>query len=223
MATMKLPAQKYSTRHSLAAMISKRWSHQRAGEVVVLDCRDSFVYNLAHRFEELGTPVVVHRSDALTLEELIAWKPAALVLSPGPGHPDQAGICVEAVRHFSPRIPILGICLGHQAIVRAFGGAVAPSGAPMHGKPSWVEHDASGLFEAVESPVQAGRYHSLVACEPLPAELRVCARADGLVMGITHREQPTFGLQFHPESLLTPSGYAMLANFLKHCGASSIA
>lgn len=191
-----------------------RWGHRRAGEVVILDCRDSFVYNLAHRFEELGTPVVVHRSDALTLEALIAWEPAALVLSPGPGHPDQAGISVEAVRYFSGRIPLLGVCLGHQAIVRAFGGAVVPSGAPVHGKPSWIEHDGSGLFEGLKGPVQAGRYHSLIAWEPLPAALRVCARADGLVMAVAHREHPTFGLQFHPESILTPEGFAMLANFL---------
>ncbi|AWV89575.1 aminodeoxychorismate/anthranilate synthase component II [Bradymonas sediminis] len=201
-------------------LTSTRWSHQREGEVVILDCRDSFVYNLAHRFEELGISVVVHRSDAVTLDELIAWKPAALVLSPGPGHPDQAGISVDAVRYFSPRIPLLGICLGHQAIVRAFGGQVVPSGAPMHGKPSAVAHDATGLFDGLESPVQAGRYHSLMASEPLPAALRVCARADGLVMAIAHREHPTFGLQFHPESILTPSGYTMLANFLKCCDIS---
>lgn len=198
------------------SMRSNRWSHRCAGEVVILDCRDSFVYNLAHRFEELGRPVVVCRSDALSIEELIAWKPAALVLSPGPGHPNEAGISVDSVRHFVAKIPILGICLGHQAIVSAFGGSVAPSGAPMHGKPSWVEHDASGLFEALENPVQAGRYHSLMACEPLPAALRVCARTDGLVMAIAHREHPIFGLQFHPESILTPAGYTMLANFLKY-------
>jgi anthranilate synthase/aminodeoxychorismate synthase-like glutamine amidotransferase len=194
--------------------ISDRWAHQREGEIVVLDCRDSFVYNLAHRFAELGTHVVVHRSDQLTLDELIAWQPAALVLSPGPGHPDDAGISVAAVKHFSPRIPILGICLGHQAIVRAFGGEVRASGAPMHGKPSWIEHDGQGLFEGLENPVEAGRYHSLVAPEPLPAELRACARADGLVMALEHRNRPTFGLQFHPESVLTPAGYTMLANFL---------
>jgi anthranilate synthase/aminodeoxychorismate synthase-like glutamine amidotransferase len=203
---------------SYVTSIDDRWKHRRTGEIVLLDNRDSFVFNLAHRFAELGTQVVVHRSDELTLDELISWQPRALVVSPGPGHPDQAGISVAAIRHFSGKMPILGICLGHQAIVTAFGGKVGPNDKPMHGKPSLIDHDQTGLFEGLESPFEAGRYHSLVAMEPVPEVLEVTARADRFVMGVTHREHATFGVQFHPESVLTPGGYEILGNFLKACG-----
>jgi anthranilate synthase/aminodeoxychorismate synthase-like glutamine amidotransferase len=200
---------------SFLSNLATRWTHSDTGEVVLLDNRDSFVFNLAHRFAELGTKVVVHRSDELTLEELIDWQPRALVVSPGPGHPEQAGISVAAIRHFSGRAPVLGICLGHQAIVTAFGGRVGPNDAPMHGKPSMIEHDGVGLFAGLDSPLEAGRYHSLVVTEPVPDELDVVARADGFVMGVQHCEHPTFGVQFHPESVLTPGGYGLLENFLR--------
>lgn len=191
-----------------------RWAHRQAGEIVLLDNRDSFVFNLAHRFAEVGADVVVQRSDEINLAELVGWRPAALVVSPGPGHPEQAGISVEAIRHFSGKMPILGICLGHQAIVCAFGGEVGPNGAPMHGKPSIVSHDGAGIFAGLDRPFEAGRYHSLVAQEPLPDELAVTARADGFVMGVAHRDHPTYGVQFHPESVLTPTGSQLLRNFL---------
>lgn len=198
--------------------LQTRWMHKTAGEIVLLDNRDSFVFNLAHRFAELGAQVVVHRSDDLTLDDLIGWRPRALVVSPGPGHPDAAGISVPAIRHFSGEIAILGICLGHQAIVTAFGGRVGPNHAPTHGKPSQVDHDGEGLFVGLNNPFEAGRYHSLVAREPMPDELEVTARADGFVMGLKHRAHATFGVQFHPESVLTPGGYDLLENFLRFTG-----
>jgi para-aminobenzoate synthetase component II len=194
--------------------LRQRWEHKANGELVVLDNRDSFTFNLAHRVAELGGEAVVTRSDAVTLDELIAWRPAALIVSPGPGHPDAAGVSVAAIEYFSGRIPILGICLGHQAIVSAFGGTVSPNGAPMHGKPSPIAHDATGVFNGLPNPFQAGRYHSLVAHEPLPESLRVTARCDGFVMAVQHRRHPTYGVQFHPESVLTPEGYGLLENFL---------
>lgn len=198
----------------VSEQLRQRWGHREPGEVVLLDNRDSFVFNLAHRFAEVGTRVVVVRSDALTLDELIDWQPRALVVSPGPGHPRQAGVSVPAIEHFSGRVPILGICLGHQAIACAHGGRVVPNEAPMHGKPSPVDHDQTGLFKGLRSPLKAGRYHSLVARAPLPDDLVVTARADDFIMAIAHREHPTFGVQFHPESVLTPRGRAVLANFL---------
>ncbi|MBA2665293.1 MAG: aminodeoxychorismate/anthranilate synthase component II [Bradymonadaceae bacterium] len=199
----------------LLAKVDRRWEHREAGEVVLLDNRDSFVYNLAHRFFELGQRVVVVRSDSVSLEELIAWQPRALVVSPGPGHPDEAGVSVESIRHFCGQVPILGVCLGHQAIATAFGGVVEASGRPRHGKSSMVEHDGLGLFAGLANPVEVGRYHSLVVREPVVACLEITARADGFVMGLAHREHPTFGVQFHPESVLTPAGYGLLQNFLK--------
>lgn len=190
------------------------WRHERGGEVVILDNRDSFVFNLAHRLWEVGAPSVVVRSDAISLDELRSWRPAALVLSPGPGHPDDAGICVAAVREFSGELPILGVCLGHQAIAVAFGGVVERDEAPCHGRASRVSHDGSDLFAGVAAAFEAGRYHSLAVREPVPDVLRVTARADGLVMAVEHAEHPTFGVQFHPESVLSPDGFAILRNFV---------
>ena len=191
------------------------WEHEREGEIVILDNRDSFVFNLAHRLWEVGAPSVVVRSDAITLDELRSWHPAALVLSPGPGHPADAGICIEAVREFSGAIPILGVCLGHQAIAVAFGGVVRRDEAPCHGRASTIEHDSSALFDGVAPRFDAGRYHSLAVCEPVPNVLRVTARGDELVMALQHVEHPTFGVQFHPESVLSPDGFAILRNFAR--------
>jgi anthranilate synthase/aminodeoxychorismate synthase-like glutamine amidotransferase len=207
---------------SYVTSLESRWTHRRAHEIVVLDNRDSFVFNLAHRFAELDAQVVVHRSDEVTLDDLIRWKPRALVVSPGPGYPDRAGISVAAIRHFSGQVPILGVCLGHQAIVTAFGGTVGPNDRPMHGKATRITHDGAGLFEGLDAPVEAGRYHSLVAMEPIPDVLEVTARADGFVMGVEHREHATFGVQFHPESVLTPGGYGLLGNFLKICEIGAV-
>ena len=196
------------------ASVRDRWRHRQSGELVLLDNRDSFVFNLAHRIAELGAEAVVARSDRVSLEQLAAWEPAGLIVSPGPAHPQRAGVSVEAVRHFSGDIPILGICLGHQAIVCAFGGRVGPNEAPMHGKASGVEHQGTDLFHDLPNPFSAGRYHSLIAHEPLPDALEVTARSDGFVMGVSHKEHPTHGVQFHPESVLTPDGYGLLGNFL---------
>lgn len=191
-----------------------RWRHRGPGEVVLLDNRDSFVFNLAHRLVEVGVErLVVVRSDAITLDTLRAWSPRALVLSPGPGHPDDAGCCVEAVRALSGQLPILGVCLGHQAIGAAFGAEVVANHAPRHGVATDITHDGTGPFTDLPSPLPCGRYHSLIVREPLPDALRVTARGDGWVMGLSHREHPTWGVQFHPESILSPRGRDMLARF----------
>ena len=184
---------------------------------MILDNRDSFVFNLAHRFWEVDQPVAVVRSDAINLADLVAWEPSALVVSPGPGHPDQAGISVAAIRRFSGAIPILGICLGHQAIARAYGGRVEAGGKPVHGMSSDIEHDGEAIFDGLPTPLRAARYHSLVTTE-IPERLVVNARADGFVMGLRHRQLPVFGLQFHPESVLTPDGRELLRNFCSAIG-----
>lgn len=191
----------------------ERWRHKTTGEVVLLDNRDSFVFNLAHRFWEAGQPVVVVRSDAVDVDELERWSPAALVVSPGPGHPRDAGCSVEAIRRFNGMVPILGVCLGHQAIATAFGGAVTANGTPRHGKNSMVAHDERGLFSGLPNPLEVGRYHALSIEGAIPTELVVTAEVDGLVMGVRHRQEPTFGVQFHPESVLTPDGLGLIRNF----------
>ncbi len=197
--------------------LRQRWRHRRAGEVVIVDNRDSFVFNLAHRLAQVGATPVVARSDEVTVEQIAGWSPAAIVLSPGPGHPDEAGCSVEVVRQLGEDVPILGVCLGHQAIGRAFGATVAASGRPMHGQASVIEHDGEGIFAGLgeRATVEVARYHSLHIEEPLPPELRVTARGDGMVMALRHTEWPIIGVQFHPESVLTPQGLAMLANFMK--------
>jgi anthranilate synthase/aminodeoxychorismate synthase-like glutamine amidotransferase len=187
------------------------------GQVLLLDNRDSFTFNLAHRLYEVGVTVGVVRSDAITLDALRALQPRALVISPGPGHPRDAGISVAAIQHFSGAIPILGVCLGHQAIGLAFGGIVEPNHAPLHGRASLIDHTGADLFEGVVSPMEAARYHSLVVREPLPDILIAQAWCDGFVMALRHRHHPTFGLQFHPESILTPDGLALLARFAALC------
>ena len=167
-----------------------------------------------HLFEELGTEVQVFRNDALTVDEAEALQPSHLVISPGPGRPSDAGISVELIRRLGPRVPTLGVCLGHQAIVEAFGGEVGAAKALLHGKATAVEHDGKGVFAGLPQGLEAGRYHSLAATA-VPDELEISARsADGEVMGVRHRELPVEGVQFHPESVLTPLGSRLGRNFL---------
>jgi anthranilate synthase/aminodeoxychorismate synthase-like glutamine amidotransferase len=180
----------------------------------MIDNYDSFTYNLVHLFEELGAEVQVFRNDAITVEEAEALAPDQLVISPGPGRPSDAGVSVELIRRLGPRVPTLGVCLGHQAIVEAFGGEVGQAQALLHGKSSPVEHDGKGVFRGLPEPFEAGRYHSLAALK-VPDELEVTARTpDGEVMGVRHRELPIEGVQFHPESVLTPLGPDLARNFL---------
>jgi len=180
----------------------------------MLDNYDSFTYNLVHLFEELGAEVQVFRNDALTVDEAEALQPTHLVISPGPGRPGDAGISVELIRRLGPRVPTLGVCLGHQAIVEAFGGEVGAAKALLHGKASEVEHDGKGVFAGLPQGLAAGRYHSLAATS-VPDELEISARtADGEVMGVRHRELRIEGVQFHPESVLTPLGPQLGKNFL---------
>jgi anthranilate synthase/aminodeoxychorismate synthase-like glutamine amidotransferase len=181
----------------------------------MLDNYDSFTFNLVHLFEELGAEVAVYRNDAITVEEAEALEPDRLVVSPGPGRPEDAGISVELIRALAPRVPTLGVCLGHQAIVEAFGGTVGQAQALLHGKASVVRHDGEGIFAGLPEEIEAGRYHSLAAVE-VPDELVVTARTDdGEVMAVRHRRYRIEGVQFHPESVLTPTGPTMGENFLR--------
>ena len=183
--------------------------------LLMLDNYDSFTYNLVHLFEELGAEVRVFRNDAITPDEAEALSPSHLVVSPGPGRPEDAGVSVELIRRLGPTVPTLGVCLGHQAIVEAFGGEVGQAKALLHGKSSPVEHDGKGVFTGLPEMIEAGRYHSLAALT-VPEELDVTARTpDGEVMGVRHRELPIEGVQFHPESVLTPLGPKLGRNFLE--------
>jgi anthranilate synthase/phosphoribosyltransferase len=184
--------------------------------IAVIDNYDSFTYNLVQYLRELGAEASVYRNDAVAVEELLRLSPAGLVISPGPGGPGEAGISLEAIRAFRDRVPILGVCLGHQCIGQAFGGRIVHAQALMHGKTSRIRHNGKGIFSMVENPLTATRYHSLaVERGTLPADLEVCAESeDGEVMGIRHLERPVFGVQFHPESILTQSGMRILENFL---------
>ncbi|MBK9586853.1 MAG: aminodeoxychorismate/anthranilate synthase component II [Alphaproteobacteria bacterium] len=183
--------------------------------ILVIDNYDSFVYNLARYVERLGGSYEVRRNDCVTLEEVEAMRPDTIILSPGPCAPEQAGICVEAVKKFAATIPILGVCLGHQAIGEAFGGKTIRAEKPVHGKATQIEHDGTGLFRDQPSPMKIGRYHSLVTQLPENTPLIVTARApNGEIMAMRHREYPTFGVQFHPESVLTPTGIDLLYNFV---------
>jgi len=182
--------------------------------LLMLDNYDSFTYNLVHLFEELGAEVKVFRNDAITPDEAEALSPTHLVVSPGPGRPEDAGVSVELIRRLGPTVPTLGVCLGHQAIVEAFGGEVGQAKALLHGKSSPVEHDGKGVFAGLPDPFEAGRYHSLAALT-VPDDLEITARTpDGEVMGVRHRELPIEGVQFHPESVLTPLGKDLLRNFI---------
>ncbi len=184
--------------------------------LLVLDNYDSFTYNLVQYLGELGAELTVRRNDAVTADEVEAMAPAALVLSPGPGAPAQAGVTPALIRRFAGLRPILGVCLGHQAIGEVFGGRVGRAPVPIHGKTSWIHHDGRGVFTGLPNPFEATRYHSLVVHpEALPDCLEVSAwTEDGLIMGLRHRSAAVDGVQFHPESILTVSGKALLRNFL---------
>ncbi|MFO7709450.1 MAG: aminodeoxychorismate/anthranilate synthase component II [Desulfobacterales bacterium] len=185
--------------------------------LVMIDNFDSFTYNLYQYLMQMGAEVRVARNNSLSVEELEALSPRGLIVSPGPGRPEAAGITLSAIQRFSGRIPVLGVCLGHQAIALAFGGRVVPAQRLMHGKTSDVTADGRTLFQGIPSPFQAMRYHSLaVARDPLPACLEISAESDdGEIMGIRHRSHPTEGVQFHPESIMTTVGKRLLRNFLK--------
>ncbi len=188
--------------------------------LLVIDNYDSFTYNLVQYLGELGAEPVVRRNDQITVEEIAAAGYAGLVISPGPGEPKGAGITLDAIRRLGGQLPILGVCLGHQAIGEAYGGRIVRAPRPIHGKASRVHHDGRGLFQGVPAELDVARYHSLVI-EPAtcPAELEITARtADGIIMGVRHRTLPVEGVQFHPESVLTSGGMTILANFLRRCG-----
>jgi len=183
--------------------------------MLVIDNYDSFTFNLVQYLGELGESPEVYRNDQITLDEIAAMQPSHILISPGPCTPHEAGVSVDTIRRFSGQIPILGVCLGHQAIAEAFGGKVSRAPRLMHGKTSPIEHDGSGIFSGIPSPFTATRYHSLIVEEPLPSVLRRTAwTAEGELMGLAHHEHLTFGVQFHPESILTEHGHAMLQNFL---------
>jgi anthranilate synthase component II len=183
--------------------------------LLLIDNYDSFTYNLAHLFGELGAEVVVRRNDEVTIEEAEAMEPTHVVISPGPGRPEAAGVSEDIVRAFAGRKPLLGVCLGHQAIVSVFGGEVGPAHDLVHGKATMVGHDGRGLFAGLPEDFLAGRYHSLAATS-LPESLEISATAaDGEVMAVRHRELPVDGVQFHPESVLTPVGRDLARNFLE--------
>jgi anthranilate synthase/aminodeoxychorismate synthase-like glutamine amidotransferase len=188
--------------------------------VLVIDNYDSFTYNLVQYLGELGAELEVVRNDKATVAELLERRPDRLVISPGPCTPAEAGISGEAIRAFGEAgTPVLGVCLGHQAMVEVFGGRVV-QGEPVHGKDAEVDHDGKAIYAGLPSPLVAGRYHSLIADPELPAELELTASLDGIVMGARHRELPIEGVQFHPESVLTPQGKHLLANFLR--GAAEV-
>lgn len=186
--------------------------------VLVIDNYDSFTYNLVQYLGELGTQPAVRRNDEVTLEEIAEMQPERIVISPGPGRPEQAGVTLEVIRRFGPSTPILGVCLGHQAIGMAFGGAVVRANAPMHGKTSNISHDGHGVFAGVANPLSVARYHSLVVDRHgWPDELEIAAETvdDGTVMALRHRVHPIHGVQFHPESIMTREGHHLLRNFLQ--------
>jgi len=188
---------------------------EAAKNVLVVDNYDSFTYNLVQYLGELGAGIEVVRNDRATVEELLERGADRLVVSPGPCTPAQAGISIEAVRAFAEAgTPVLGVCLGHQSMVEAFGGKVI-RGEPIHGKDAEVEHDGKAIYEGLPSPLVAGRYHSLIADSDLPEELELTASYGDVVMGVRHRELPAEGVQFHPESVLTPQGKHLLRNFLR--------
>jgi len=189
--------------------------------IVLIDNYDSFTYNLFQYFAELGAEVIVHRNDAVTVEDVMGGRPDGIVISPGPCTPNEAGICCDLIEAAAGRIPVLGVCLGHQCIGQVFGGQIVRAPRLMHGKTSEIHHDGRGVFSGVPDPFTAVRYHSLViAPESMPECLEVVARTDiGEIMGVRHREYALEGVQFHPESILTEHGKQLLANYLTATGA----
>ena len=184
--------------------------------LLLIDNYDSFTWNLAQYLGELGATPSVRRNDEISLDDIEQMRPRNIVISPGPGRPEDAGITVDVIRRFGRQTPILGVCLGHQGIGIAFGGSVVRAPQLMHGKVSNVSHDGRGVFRGVSQPFIAGRYHSLVVADPLPDVLEAAARTeDGTIMGVRHREYPIHGVQFHPESVLTSAGRQVLRNFLE--------
>ncbi len=192
-------------------------------DITLIDNYDSFTYNLVHYLGELGSKVTVHRNDAINVEDLLAQNPKAVVLSPGPCTPNEAGITVELIKKAPVELPILGVCLGHQSIGQAFGGKIIRAPELMHGKMSKIIHNDEGLFKDLPSPFVATRYHSLIVEEKsLPNGLKITARTNnGLIMGMAHRDRPIHGVQFHPESIASEHGHQLLANFLRLAGIKS--
>ncbi len=190
--------------------------------LTLIDNYDSFTYNLVHFLGELGAETRVHRNDQVTVDEVLDEKPSAIVLSPGPCDPDRAGICLDLIRRAGPTIPLLGVCLGHQAIGQVYGGRVVRAPTLMHGKLSTVHHTGAGVFASLPPQFAATRYHSLIVeRETLPADLEITAEtADGIIMGLRHRTHPVHGVQFHPESIASEHGHAILANFLDLAGVT---
>ncbi|MDO9567416.1 MAG: aminodeoxychorismate/anthranilate synthase component II [Candidatus Desulfaltia sp.] len=185
--------------------------------ILMIDNYDSFTYNLVQYVEQLGFPVKVVRNDAASISDIVSWNPSGIIISPGPGRPESAGITLEVIKHFSGHIPILGVCLGHQAIAMAFGGKVVAAKRLMHGKTSMIHADGKMLYQGISKPFQAMRYHSLaVSRDDLPECFEITSESeDGEIMGIRHREHCTEGIQFHPESIMTPLGKRILRNFLQ--------
>ncbi len=192
---------------------------------LVIDNYDSFTYNLVHFLGELGAETEVWRNDAISVDQVVEKRPRGIVISPGPCDPDRAGICLDLVARAAGRIPLLGVCLGHQAVGQAFGGRVVRAPNPMHGKISTIHHQGTGVFAGLDNPFEATRYHSLVvARDTLPDCLQVTAETeDGLVMGLSHREYPVHGVQFHPESIASQFGHRLLDGFLRLCNGRDAA
>ncbi len=186
--------------------------------ILVIDNSDAFTYNLVQYLGELGATLRVRRNNDVTVDEIVELGPEKILISPGPGRPESAGVSLDVIRRLGATTPILGVCLGHQAIGIAYGGTVCRARAPVHGKTSTVEHDGKGVFAGMTAPFEAGRYHSLIiAADDVPSELEVAARTkeDGTIMAVRHRSHPVHGVQFHPESVLTNEGRRILRNFLE--------
>jgi len=186
--------------------------------ILVIDNYDSFTYNIVQEMGELGADICVYRNDQITVEQIKQMNPSHIVISPGPGEPEDGGVSLDVIREIGPSTPLLGVCLGHQCIGHAYGGIVARAGRLMHGKTSMIEHWGDPLFEGMGNPFQATRYHSLIVEEEsVPHELQIIARADtGEIMGLRHKEYPVLGVQFHPESILTTNGIRILDNFISN-------
>ena len=191
--------------------------------ILVIDNYDSFVHNLARYIEQSGQHCAIHRNDKITVQEIKNLCPAAIIISPGPGTPQNAGICIDLIKKLGPKTPILGVCLGHQAIGEAYGGKTQHAQTPIHGKMRQITHDSSPLFKNIPTPLEVGRYHSLITTLPDSAELIISAQSpEGEIMAMHHKTHPVYGVQFHPESILTSHGLDIIRNFLHIAAESSI-